>query len=552
MKGFAWWIGLLAVQGIAASEIGKGEVYAVIELTFRGPAQKAADAPARDVQFWVRFRHEGGAPEYTVHGFWDGDGQGSVEGDVFKVRFTPTRPGRWRLTEVHSNRGELKGQREGDWIVALASKRRGFWVVDEESAGRRWYRRSDGSRQYIIGNTQYSFLSGRREGGRPTGVPIAEDVTRNAEYFKKLRFSLHGDLYPDPVEKPFLDDAGRPTDRGDASHRPNPRWFRQRADVAVQTAFEHDLIADLILAGPDSEDARATLRAAANGGDPEPWLRYVAARYGSYPNVWFCIANEYDLRKPRFDEEQIAHYGRLLRRHLPYRETPVSVHPNAPTLWAGAFDRTGDWHDHHIIQRKIRTLPVSADVMASVWRSAEDGRPRYRPTVNDELSYQGEGDRHSEEDTIEAHLGAFLGGGYGTTGWKYGNKLGHYFWGAFRPEEHTAADNLKWLREQIDAHIRFWKLEPAAGPFLNLDPEFRAMAWPGEEYVLGTNKARAGLVAELPPGRWVVRRFDVIAKEAVVLAAAAQGRFRFDAPASRAVLFHFRRAAPGADRSPSR
>lgn len=548
MKRFAWLLGLLAAPGLLAGEIARGEVYAVIELTFRGPAQGPRDIPARDVQFWVRFRHEGGAPEYTVHGFWDGDGRGGLEGDVFKVRFTPTRPGRWRLVEVHSNRAELKGQREGDWIVAVPAKRRGFWLVDEESAGRRWYRRSDGSHQYIIGNTQYSFLSGRREGGQPTSVMIAEDVARNAEYFKKLRFSLHGDLYPDPVEKPFLDDAGRPTDSGDYSHRPNPRWFHQRADVAVRTAFEHDLIADLILAGPDSEEARATLRAAANGGDPEPWLRYVAARYGSYPNVWFCLANEYDLRKPRFDEEQIARCGRLLRRHLPYRETPVSVHPNAPTLWAAAFERTGDWYDHHIIQRKIRTLPVSADVMASVWRSPVDGRPRYRPTVNDELSYQGEGDRHSEEDTIEAHLGAFLGGGYGSTGWKYGNKLGHYFWGAFRPEEHTAADNLKWLREQIDAYVRFWKLEPAAGPFQNLDPEFRAMAWPGEEYVLGTNKARPGLVAELPPGRWTVRRFDAIAKEAVVLATAAQGRFQFDAPASRAVLFHFRRLGEEARR----
>jgi len=244
------------------------------------------------VLLWVRFRHEGGAPEYTVHGLWDGDGEGGLEGDVFKVRFTPTRPGRWKVIEVCSNRPELKGQREADWIVAFSSKRKGFWVVDQESAGRRWYRGSDGSHQYIIGNTQYSFLSGRRRGGEATSVSIAEDVARNAQYFKKLRFSLHGDLYPDPVEKPFLDDAGRPTDLGHYSHRPNPRWFHQRADVAVQTAFEHDLIADLILAGPDSEESRSTLRAAANGGDPEPWLRYVAARYGSYPNVWFCLANK--------------------------------------------------------------------------------------------------------------------------------------------------------------------------------------------------------------------------------------------------------------------
>ena len=32
-----------------------------------------------------------------------------------------------------------------------------------------------------------------------------------------------------------------------------------------------------------------------------------------------------------------------------------------------------------------------------------------------------------------AGLGAFLGSGYGTMGFKPGNKLGHHFWGKFDP-----------------------------------------------------------------------------------------------------------------------
>ena len=83
-------------------------------------------------------------------------------------------------------------------------------------------------------------------------------------------------------------------------------------------------------------------------------------------------------------------------------------------------------------------------------RGADGQGPRRRPTVNDELSYEGAGDKHSEADTIAAHLGTFLGGGYGTTGEKYGQKLGQYFWGNFDPAKHTAADNLLWLRTTID------------------------------------------------------------------------------------------------------
>ena len=81
--------------------------------------------------------------------------------------------------------------------------------------------------------------------------------------------------------QPWLDDDGRPTDDGDHSHRPNPRWFHQRVDLAVRTAFQHHLIADLILAGPVTPESRTTLKAKHNAGDATPYLRYIAARYGS-------------------------------------------------------------------------------------------------------------------------------------------------------------------------------------------------------------------------------------------------------------------------------
>src|SRR5262249_46506484 len=150
-----------------------------------------------------------------------------------------------------------------------------------------------------------------------------------------------------------------------------------------------------------------------------------------------------------------------------------------------------------IIQMKIRTLGPAADVMQLVWKNEAGKGPRQRPTVNDELSYQGAGDKHSRDDTIEAHLGAFLGGGYGTTGYKSGQKMGQYFWGKLDAAEHTAVDHLRWLRDVIDQHISFWKMAPDTSIFPTLDPDFRAMAWLGREYVLGTDKARQGLVAEL-------------------------------------------------------
>ncbi len=392
--------------------------YSVAEITFKGPQQTAVDTPARDVRLVVTFLHDQG-DQLKVHGFFDGDGQGGVEGNVFKVRFCPTKSGTWTIREVDSNAKELAGQHRGDRFTATPSQLHGFWTSNANKAGGRWYGRSDGSHPYIIGNTHYTFLTEHGPGGKPTGGEIAADIRGNAKYFKKVRFGLQSGRYPHPTEKPWLDDSGKPTDNGEFSHRPNPRWFQQRVDLAVRSAFERDLIADLILAGPDTVNSRAALKAQRNYGDATPYLRYIAARYGSFPNVWICLCNEYDIKRPNYTQAEIANLGVALRKHLPY-PTPLSVHDGSKIGWSPKFDTLPEWADHQIIQKKLRSIAPTADAIDFVTRGTNGKGPRRKPTIDDELSYQGAGDKHDESDTIAAHLGAFLGGGYGTTGEKHG------------------------------------------------------------------------------------------------------------------------------------
>ncbi len=108
------------------AEIGKAGVYSIVELDFHGPLQNEKDVPARDIDFWIRFRHESGSPKYKIHGFWDGDGKGCTSGNVFKVRFCPTKTGRWNLVEVYSNKQSLHGQKQGNYLTATASGHPGF------------------------------------------------------------------------------------------------------------------------------------------------------------------------------------------------------------------------------------------------------------------------------------------------------------------------------------------------------------------------------------------------------------------------------------------
>src|SRR5262249_18723372 len=113
---------LLSATAAWAAEVGRGEGFAPIEIDFRGPVQSAPEAPARDITFQVTFRQESGRHEYTVHGFWDGDGRGGTAGSVFKARFCPTAPGRWGLVKVQSRAPALRGQRQGDHVTATPSR----------------------------------------------------------------------------------------------------------------------------------------------------------------------------------------------------------------------------------------------------------------------------------------------------------------------------------------------------------------------------------------------------------------------------------------------
>ena len=497
--------------------------YHVLELSLTGPAQGPSDTPARDVALAVTFRHESGR-KVRVEGFWDGDGRGGVRGNVFTVRFGPTRVGRWRIARTESNHPRLKGLREGDEFLCTPSKHPGRWIPDG-----RWYRRSDGSHPYIVGNTHYTFLSGRTDRGPAETDPVA-DIRANAKYFKKLRFSLGGGRYVHPTAKPFLDDRGRPSDDGRLSRRPNPAWFHRRVDPVVREGLAVDLVCDLIVCGPDTREIRSTLQ-----GDPSCYLRYLAARYGAYPNVWFCLCNEWNIKRPSYTPEQIVRAGRTLREYLP-AATPISVHGN----W-GPWETklNGPWHDHVIIQWKLKRLARSADAAAANY--LRGGR---KPVCNDENAYEGKGDRFSTGDVIEGCLGTFLGGGYPTTGEKPAGKKGQYFCGGFDAAQHRAAAGLRLLREYVDEHVTFWRMapmDPAGGVFSGLPDGSRVLGEPGREYVVGTRAPARGARAKLPPGTWRVVRLDLIARARKTLAEAASGTFAFDPPSSRAAMTHFRR-----------
>jgi len=506
-------------SSIYAATLAPVDQFDVAELTFFGPNQTMEDAPAVDIDFYVDFKHESGEV-VRVHGFWDGDGKGGMEGSVFKVRFCPFLAGTWILEDVYSNAPELREQRENDLIVVQESDHPGFWVIDEFAPGQRWFKRSNGTHDYIVGNTHYDFL-GAPDGVVATHEHIESDIEHNAKYFKKLRFCVRGfrSENKDPDLRPFFR-RGKMT--SSETNKPNPKFFRERVDVAVQKGYELDLICDLILGGTTGDQVADSLG----------FIKYMAARYGAYPNVWFCIGQEWD---EQADAEHEVRIGSLLNGYTPF-PNPISTHATEKTTWNS--DLWGSWYTHSIRQGKLpshlKNMPACAEAMIKDYASNQG-----RPTVNDENGYDP--NESTEDDVLEGVLGTFAGGGYGTTGHKLASKEGGYFWGYasqdMTADEHPSADNLGWMREKIDATIDFWRLEP------RVENSIPILEWPEVQKVVFSNKAM-DLTENLDGGPWKVVQFDVINKTENVLSEEAQGEFGYTTPASRAVMTFFENLNP--------
>ena len=77
--------------------------WAPIEIVFRGPPSQGRGEPNPfAVSLDVLFTGPGGE-QYRVPGFYDGDARGGLDGDVWKVRFSADRAGRWKYASKSDN-----------------------------------------------------------------------------------------------------------------------------------------------------------------------------------------------------------------------------------------------------------------------------------------------------------------------------------------------------------------------------------------------------------------------------------------------------------------
>lgn len=305
------------VRGAAPETVGR---WGIFEANFSGPQ---TGNPFVDVQFTAEFRHENRV--LPVDGFYDGGG-------TYRIRFMPDTLGEWTFT-TKSNAGSLNGHKGG--FVCGEPSRGNHGPVQVQGAHHFCY--ADGAPHVSFGTTCYAWAHQTEALEEQTLQSL-----RNSP-FNKVRMCILP-TESDPQRFPFERDAAGKNDlsRFDVT-------FFQHFDRRIRDLGQIGVEADLILFHPYDHLGYGNMPPDVN----EQYLRYVVARFAAFHNVWWSIANEYDLVKTKHQPEW-DNFFRIVEASDPYGHLR-SIHYSRVfydyskawvthlSLQSYDFAKTGEW-----------------------------------------------------------------------------------------------------------------------------------------------------------------------------------------------------------------
>lgn len=311
--------------------------YECYELRLNGPE------PDDFVRVDVQGSFEMNGKEITVKGFYAGD-------STYIVRYLPMESGvcRYRITGVVETEGEITCEPAADGIHGMVRARDMHFQYE------------DGTYFYPFGTTVYALM-------HQEDVLVEETMeSLKAAPFNKVRFCVFPKHYDfNHNEPPVYAFEKKEDGSGWDVTRPCFAFWERLEKVLVQMG-KIGIQADLILFHPYDRWGFAAMPQE----DNLIYLDYLMRRLAAFPNVWWSLANEYDLcgAKSVKDWEEIEEYvaEQDAYHHL------LSCH-NCFKNW----DFTRPNVTHASIQSKVLNK-------VSEWR-----RQYNKPVVIDECCYEG-------------------------------------------------------------------------------------------------------------------------------------------------------------------
>ena len=344
--------------------------YEMFEVVVHGPAS-GNPWLEQNIRASFRFGHR----TVDVNGFYDGGG-------VYKVRWMPDTPGLWTFNLSCSF--QPTPQQSAFECLPMRAGVHGPVGV----ARRHHFAHADGTPYFPFGTTCYAWT---HQGEALEQQTLA---TLKVSPFNKVRMCVFPKSYEynsnEPEFYPFARPAGTPLQSAGDTTRFDPVfWAHLERLIADLQAL--GIQADLILFHPYDRWGFASMSAA----DDDRYVRYAVARLASFSNVWWSLANEFDLMKSKTTQD----FTRLL--HLVQSEDP-SEH-----LRSIHYSRT--MYDYASPAVTHASMQTAAFEDAPQWLESWE-----KPIVFDEVMYEGNLDRRwgnlsGEEMLRRVWLGVMAG-----------------------------------------------------------------------------------------------------------------------------------------------
>ena len=362
---------LLAAAGANPSVFQWG----VFEVTLQSSTPQ--HNPFTDVSVFATFTSiDGYHAPVRVRGFFDGVTGASTAGNAvltYRVRFMPPVSGKWQWESESTGDSSLGGQRGTLNVNPLSlpqmAGRSPVRVKDVRS-----FEHADGTSHVSVGTTSYAWIHQNDTMIANTEKTLADPATP----FNKMRMTVFPKWYIyNRVEPEFFPYQRKDTDQA-------PSWdftafnvsFWQRLDARIASLQASGVQADIILFHPYDNghwgfDCMGGPNASTyDTANDERYLQYVVARLGAYHNVWWSMANEWDLvkckgegvadgRSPTWDR-----LFKVLAAEDPYHHL-TSIHNcvrlyNHSKPWITHISSQGGYDMAHI-KRKYAPKPIVWD-----------------------------------------------------------------------------------------------------------------------------------------------------------------------------------------------
>ena len=492
----AFLMSIISTAEARKSEVNMIEQWGIFELSLGGPD---TGNPFTDVKLTAEFKQN--SRTFEPHGFYDRNG-------VYKIRFMPDQIGEWTYT-TKSNRTELDGKTGQFTCIEPSEGNHGPVQVYKDF----YLQYADGTPYHQFGTTCYAWA----HQGEVMEIQTLETLAESP--FNKMRMCIFPKDYVynknEPVHYPY---EGEPLKDWDFA-RFNPEFwqhFEQRVQDLLDLGIEADIILFHTYDRWDFENMDAD--------SDDRYIRYAVARLAAFRNVWWSLANEFDIM-PAKEESDWDRFFQIIRDHDPYQRLR-GIH------------NCRRWYDHNkpwVTHTSIQTSNMAQGIRY---------RTQYgKPVIYDECRYEGDIPQGWGNITAEEMVQHFWAGTVS------GCYVGH-------GETYKHPEDLLWwakggvLRGESPPRIAFLKDFMADAPvFDTLEPigdeaGRYVLAKQGEYYLTYTTAPQTitlDLQGEQP---YKVDRVDTWNMKVVPVGTAQPGEYTFAAPHG-GFAYRFTPYAPG-------